>query len=187
MNKIKSKLHLKLHSTILSTTAFIGLFSLIPQPVNAQQISPTTSFWNKIFKPSRRDPEPPIKPRKGSSRGPVCLISPDAPAQTRIIWNTKPFFLWKGDIKKIAVGISGSKEYLKTQIVTGSQKANYTGRPLEPSKTYRWSISLSDLDTASYTMFVPFKIMSAPQRNRIGAELRLIERLYKDKGTEKIA
>ena len=187
MNKIKSKLHLKLHSTILSTTAFIGLFSLIPQPVNAQQISPTTSFWNKIFKPSRRDPEPPIKPRKGSSRGPVCLISPDAPGKTRIIWNTKPFFLWKGDIKKIALGIYGSKEYLKTQIVTGSQKANYTGRPLEPGKTYRWSISLSEVDTASYTMFVPFKIMSAPQRNRIGAELRLIERLYKDKGTEKIA
>ncbi|MEM7717231.1 MAG: DUF928 domain-containing protein, partial [Cyanobacteria bacterium P01_A01_bin.68] len=179
MNKIKSKSNLnlksKLRSTILSATAFIGLFSLIPQPVNAQQISPITSFWNKIFKPSRRDPEPPIKPRKGTARPgkPICLISPDAPAQTRIIWNTKPFFLWKGDIRKIAVGIPGSKEYLKTQIITGSQKANYTGRPLEPGKTYRWLIFLSDLDTASYTMFVPFKIMSAPQRNRIGAELRL--------------
>ena len=56
MNKIKSKLNLKLRSTILSTTAFIGLFSLVIQPVNAQQISSTTSFWNKIFKPSRRDP-----------------------------------------------------------------------------------------------------------------------------------
>ena len=189
MNKIKSKLNLKLRSTILSTTAFIGLFSLIPQPVNAQQISPTTSFWNKIFKPSRRDPEPPIKPRKGSSRGPVCLISPDTPAQTRIIWNTKPFFLWKGDIEKIAVGIPGSKKYLKTQIVTGSQNANYTGRSLEPGKTYRWSISLSELESASYTMFVPFKIMEAPQRNRIGAELRLIEKLQKNKGAdaEKIA
>ena len=189
MNKIKSKLNLKLRSTILSTTAFIGLFSLVIQPVNAQQISSTTSFWNKIFKPSRRDPEPPINPRKGTSRPgkPICLISPDAPSQTRIIWNTKPFFLWKGDIKKIAVGNVGSKKYLKTQIVSRKQSVNYTGEPLEPGKTYRWSISLSDLDTASYTMFVPFKIMSAPQRNRIGAELRLIEKLHKDKSPEKIA
>ena len=29
--------------------------------------------------------------------------------------------------------------------------------------------------------------MSAPQRNRIGAELRLIEKLHKDKSPEKIA
>ena len=175
MNKIK----LKLRSSILSATALIGLFSLAPQAVYAQTISSKLAF--------RKDPEPPIKPVKGTSRGPFCLISPDAPGKTRIVWNTKPFFLWKGDIKKLAVGISGSKEYLKTQIVTGSQKANYTGRPLEPGKTYRWSISLSEVDTASYTMFVPFKIMSAPQRNRIGAELRLIERLHKDKSTEKIA
>jgi len=187
MNKIK----LKLRSSILSATAFISLFSLTPQPVYAQTISPTSGFWDKIFKPTRRDPEPPIKPRKGTSRPgkPMCLISPDAPAQTRIIWNTKPFFLWKGDIEKIAVGIPRSKQYLKTQIVTGSQNVNYTGRPLESGKTYRWSISLSKLENASYTMFVPFKIMEAPQRNRIGAELRLIEKLQKNKGAdaEKIA
>ena len=99
MNKIK----LKLRSSLLSVTAFISLFSLTPQPVYAQTISPTLGFWNKIFKPSRRDPEPPIKPLKGTSRPgkPICLISPDAPSQTRIIWNTKPFFLWKGDINKV--------------------------------------------------------------------------------------
>jgi hypothetical protein len=185
MNKIKSILR----SSILPATAFISLFSLTPQPVYAQQISPTTSFWNKIFKPSRRDPEPPIKPRKGTSRPgkPICLISPDAPSQIRIIWNTKPFFLWKGDIKKIAVGIPGSKEYVKTQIVTGSQNANYTGEPLEPGKTYRFLIFLSELESASPTGFVPFKIMEAPQRNRISAELRLLERLQKNKGAENIA
>ncbi|MBV6622705.1 MAG: DUF928 domain-containing protein [Rivularia sp. (in: Bacteria)] len=190
MNKIQSKLNLKLRSSILSATALISLFSLTPQPVYAQRISPTTSFWNKIFKPSRRDPEPPIKPRKGTSRPgkPICLISPDAPSQTRIIWNTKPFFLWQGDIKKVAVGIPGSKE-LKTQIVTGNQNLNYTGEPLEPGKTYRFLIFLSELESASPTGFVPFKIMEAPQRNRIGAELKLLERLQKNKGadSEKIA
>ena len=182
MNKIQSILR----SSILSATAFINLFSLTPQPVYAQNISPITSFWNKIFKPVG-DPEPPIKPKKGGSRGPMCLIVPDAPTQTRIIYNTKPLFLWKGDIKKIAVGIPGSKEYLKTQIVTGSQNANYTGKPLEPGKTYRLSIFLSELESASPTKFVPFKIMEAPERNRIAAELRLIEKLQKNKDAEAIA
>ena len=181
MDKIKSMLR----SSILSATAFISLLSLTPQPVYAQKISPIRSFWNKIFKPVG-DPEPPIKPRKGSSRPqkPICLISPDAPSQTRIIWNTKPFFLWQGDIKKIAVGIPGNKEYLKTQIVTGNQSVNYTGKALEPGQTYRLSIILSELESASPTMFVPFKIMEAPQRNRISAELRLLERLQKNKGTD---
>lgn len=185
MNKIK----LKLRSSILSVTAFISLFSLTPQPVYAQTISPISGFWNKIFKPSRRDPEPPIKPRKGGSRPgkPMCLISPDAPSQTRIIWNTKPFFLWKGDIKKVAVGIPGSKEYLKSQIVNGNQNVNYTGEPLEPGKTYRLSIFLSELESAFPTGFVPFKIMEAPERNRIAAELRLIEQLQKNKDAEAIA
>ena len=184
MNKIQSILR----SSILSATAFINLFSLTPQPVYAQNISPITSFWNKIFKPVG-DPEPPIKPRKGTSRPqkPICLISPDAPSQTRIIWNTKPLFLWKGDIKKIAVGIPNNKEYFKTQIVTGNQSVNYTGEPLESGKTYRLSIFLSEGESASPTMFVPFKIMEAPERNRIAAELRLIEKLQKNKDAEAIA
>ncbi|MDY6900310.1 MAG: DUF928 domain-containing protein [Cyanobacteriota bacterium] len=177
MNKIKSVLR----SSILSATAFISLFSLTLQPVYAQTISLKLAF--------RKDPEPPIKPVKGTSRGPFCLISPDAPGKTRIIWNTKPFFLWKGDIKKLAVVAPGSKEYLKTQIVTGNQNVNYTGQALEPGKTYRLSIFLSELDNTSPTMFVPFKIMEAPKRNRIGAELRLLEILHKNQGAdvEKIA
>jgi hypothetical protein len=177
MNKIQSVLR----SSILSATAFISLFSLTPQPVYAQTISFKLAF--------RKDPEPPIKPVKGTSRGPFCLISPDAPGKIRTIWNTKPFFLWKGEIKKIAIGIPGSKEYLKTKIVTGNQNVNYTGQALEPGKSYRLSIFLSELDNASPTMSIPFKIMEAPKRNRIGAELRLLEILQKNQGAdvEKIA
>ncbi|MEM6404367.1 MAG: DUF928 domain-containing protein, partial [Cyanobacteria bacterium P01_D01_bin.116] len=55
--------------------------------------------------------------------------------------------------------------------------------------TYRFLIFLSELESASPTGFVPFKIMEAPQRNRIGTELKLLERLQKNKGadSEKIA
>jgi hypothetical protein len=52
---------------------------------------------------------------------------------------------------------------------------------LEPGKTYRWFIFLSELDNASPTQFVSFKVMEAPQRNRITAELKLLERLQKNK------
>lgn len=189
-----NKIQLMLRSSILSFTGFIGLFSLTPQGAYAQTTSLTPTFWNQIFKSKSKpadDPEPPIKPRKAGSRpvNQICLISPDAPSQPRIIWNTKPFFLWKGNISKIAVGIPNSKEYLKTQIVTGNQNVNYTGQTLEPGKTYRLLIFLSELDNASPTMFIPFKIMEAPKRNRIGAELKLLEILQQNQGAdaEKIA
>ncbi|MEM7553095.1 MAG: DUF928 domain-containing protein [Cyanobacteria bacterium P01_A01_bin.84] len=196
MNKIKSILNI----SILSTTTFINLVSFPPQSVDAQTLDTQTlntqtvasiiNLWNKIFKPVG-DPEPPIKPKKGGGRPgeALCLISPDKPKVTRTIWNTKPFFLWKGKISKIAIAAKGSEEYLNTQIVTGTQSVNYTGEPLKPGKTYEWSIFLSDQKNATSTMFVPFKVMEAPQRNRITAELRLLERLQKNNGadSEKIA
>ena len=79
--------------------------------------------------------------------------------------------------RKVAVGIPNSKEYLKTQIVTGNQSVNYSGEPLQPGNTYRLSIFLSEFESASPTMFVPFKILEAPQRNRITAELRAFRKI----------
>jgi Domain of Unknown Function (DUF928) len=189
MNQIR----LILHIHTLSITAFISLFSFLIQPAYSQTISPTSSFWNKIFKPAR-DPEPPIKPRKGGSRPgqSLCLISPDAPSRTRIIWNTQPLFIWRNgqspktervqkveEVKKIAVGLLDSQEYLNTQIVTGKQSINYQGEPLKPGQTYKWLIFLNQAST-SPAMFVPFQIMEAPQRNRITTELKLLERLQKN-------
>jgi Domain of Unknown Function (DUF928) len=189
-----------LRSSTLSLTTFISLFSFFIQPVYPQTISPTSSFWNKIFKPAR-DPEPPIKPRKGGSRPgqALCLISPDAPAQTRIIWNTQPLFIWKNgvsqksegvpkaaEVKKIAVVTLESEEYLNTQIVTGKQSVNYQGEPLKPGQTYKWLIFLNQ-ESISPVMFIPFQIMEAPQRNRITSELKLLERLQQNKGAEAIA
>ena len=177
---------LNLFLTSLSISIITISSFLQPIAANEVKIPPQTFSWWNIF---RRKP-----PREGTTKGSrpiksLCFISPDISSPTRIIYNTKPFFLWKGDIKKIAVGIPGNKEYLKTQIVTGNQSLNYIGEPLEPGKTYRLSIFLSELESASPTGFVPFKIMEAPQRNPISAELRLLERLQKNKGAdvEKIA
>lgn len=181
MNKIQSMLR----SSILPATAFISLFSFTPQAVYPQTISPIAAFLGQVFNKPAGDPEPPIKPVKGVSRPgkALCLISPDAPSQTRVIWNTKPLFIWKGEeVKKIAVGIPGSKEYLGTQIVTRNQTVNYIGKPLEPGQTYEWLIFLSELESASPAMLVPFQVMEAPQRNRITADLRYLERLDQRQG-----
>ncbi len=143
--------------------------------------------WQRIKKIFRR------KRRKPISRplGGICLITPEFPQSTTdnpsLTYNTKPFFLWKGDIKKIAVESNGNKQHLKTQTVTGTQNVNYKGEPLQPGNTYTLSIFLSERKDASRTMFVPFKIVETSQRNRISAELKLLERLHKNKGKEAIA
>lgn len=172
-----SKLNLFLSNLSISIITISSF--LHPISVTEGQTPQQTFSWMNIF---RRKP-----PREGTIKGArpekaLCLISPEAGSQ--VIWNTKPFFLWKGDINKIAVGIPGSKEYLKTQIVTGNQSINYTGQPLEPGKTYRWLIFLSELESASPTRFVPFKIMEAPQRNLITGELKRLEILQKSKGAD---
>ena len=170
-----------------------GVASMLVFPVSsttAETASPQTieelTSWESVKKIFRRRRRRPISRPIAQ----ICLIAPE-PTQEKpstLVYNTKPFFLWKGNISKIAVGIP-NKEYLKTQIVTGNQSVNYTGQALEPGKTYRLSIFLSELDNASPTMFIPFKIMEAPKRNRIGAELKLLEILQQHKGAdaEKIA
>lgn len=178
-------------SLLLASIASILVFptlSITPEATLAQTIQPT--YWQRVKDIFRRKRRKPIS-RPLSS---ICLISPEPPERKKakpstLVYNTKPLFLWKGDIKKIAVGIPNNKEYLKTQIVTGNQSLNYTGEALEPGNTYRWLIFLSELDNASPAMFVPFKIIEAPQRNRITAELKRLEILQKNKGAdaEKIA
>ena len=165
--------------SIITISSFLQPISVAEGQIPQQ----TLSWWN-IFrrKPPREETPKTSRPSKA-----LCLISPNAASQ--LLWNTKPLFLWKGDINKIAVESPGNKEYLGTKIVTGNHSVNYTGQPLEPGKTYRWLIFLSELESASPTRFVTFKIMEAPERNRITAELKRLEILQKNKGAnaEKIA
>lgn len=179
-------------STSFRTLLLTGVVSmlvfptlLITEATSAETVQITN--WQRvkeIFRRKRRKPT--SRPLRG-----ICLITPEFPQSTTdnpsLIYNTKPFFLWKGKIKKIAVESNGNKQHLKTQIVTENQSVNYKGEPLQPGKKYTLSIFLSERKDANRAMFVPFKIMEASQRNRISAELRLLERLHKNKGKEAIA
>ena len=172
--------------TSIASILFCSTLLIVEETTSAQTAQ--INYWQYLKKIFRRKRRKPISRPLNS----ICLISPESPERAKVItptlvYNTKPFFLWKGDIKKIAVGIPNNKEYFKTQIVTGNQSVNYTGEALESGKTYRLSIFLSEGESASPTMLVPFKIMEAPQRNQIAAELTLLEKSQKNKGTEAIA
>lgn len=175
-------------SLLLTSVVSILIFptlSITPKTTSAQTAQ--INYWQRFKEIFRRKRRKPISRPSNA----VCLITPEFPkpftGNPPLVYNTKPFILWKGDIKKIAIENFGSKEYLKTQIVTGTQKVNYTGQALQAGNTYRLSIFLSELKDAYPTQFVPFKIMETPQRERINAELNHLERIHKNDGKETIA
>ena len=160
-------------------------FSITPETTSAKTAKIT--YWQRLKEIFRR------KRRKPISRpiAQICFVTPEdrLDRNLTLVYNTKPFFLWNGNIKKVAVGIPGSQEYLKTKVVTETQSINYKGESLEPGKTYKLLIFLSTTKNASPTKFVPFKIMQAPERNQIAADLNRLEKSQKSKGAdlEKIA
>lgn len=185
-----------LHSSILVLTTLASSLTPVSSVLHAQSIPVKNSFWDIIFK-RLEDPEPPVKPVKGTSRPttkPACLISPDYPSQTRKIWNTKPLFLWQGEVKKIGVMQfpnnsfkSNKNEYLWTKVTKGVDKITYAEKPLIPGETYAWIIFASEQKNASPIKRVRFKIVDSKQHQLISRELRLLEAQLKKKKADKEA
>ncbi|MEI2579170.1 hypothetical protein [Scytonema sp. PRP1] len=170
-------------SAILFSVAGISVPALSNQPVNTNKTPTRQSFsWAK-FSEIIFSKKPPIKPRTGGSRPTQvsCMISPEKSDVTTIVWSERPLFIWQGSVQKIAVRPEGSEQDLWSQPVTGRQSINYTGKALQPGQTYEWIVNSS--------MFVPFQVMEAQQRDRITSELKTLENQLKAKGvdTEAIA
>lgn len=165
---------------LLSTLVILAtIFTIVPnqaQSVKKNSIQPTFSWTN--FSLALFSKKPPIQPRKGVSRDPVfiCMISPDAPTEGRIVWSDRPIFIWKGAVQKIAVRISGSEKDLWSKTVAGTQRINYTGKALQPGQTYDWLVFE---DKSSYKS-VHFQVMDA-QRDRITTDLNTLENQRKAK------
>jgi hypothetical protein len=171
-------------SALLSATAFNFLPPKVHLATHAQTTQrKQTSFWERIAQIILREPEPPIKPRKGGSR-PIemlCMVSPDAPQQTRIVWSDRPLFVWQGNVKKIAIRQQGKEEEMWNPNVLGTKHISYTGTPLQPGQTYQWLVYPNTSSPISPT-FVSFQVMEAPQRNQITNELTKLEAQLKAKG-----
>ncbi len=168
-----TKLHLVLLSIGISAITFVEapLHSNIDNTALAQGFS-----WGKIFQ-SIFSPQPPIQPRKGGSRGDICMVSPDLSGEPRLVWSDKPLFLWRGNFQKI--GISSSKELVETNIfprqISKQNDITYDGEPLKPGQNYYWWLAVGN----SPNGFIPFKVMEPQQRQRIANELQKLEQQQK--------
>ncbi len=174
-----------LPTLLLSATAFSTL-STLPNQASAKKTPPQQTFsWKSISQMIVFSKKPPVQPRKGGSRPTVniCMVSPDAPLERRIVWSDRPVFIWLGPVQKIAVRPAGSGEYLWSQTVAGMQSTNYTGKALQPGQTYEWLVFGGE----SPNTFVSFQLMDAQQRDRITAELKTLENQLKAKGSNKEA
>jgi hypothetical protein len=163
-----------LSRVILSSLVFSTLAILPNQAVIAQKNpQKPASFWSNISQLLFSN-KPPVKPRKGGSRpiDSICMVSPDAPSETRIIWSDRPLFAWQGKVKIIKVTDLNNNTVIFSKNVENTQQFTYTGEPLQPGQTYKLDIFLGEESAAA---FVKFQIMESEQRNSITAELKTLE------------
>jgi hypothetical protein len=154
----------------------LGSLPLLHWKVVNAEIPPTESLsWTNILQAATK--KPPVPPRKGRRPGDyVCIISPNAPDGTRVVWSDRPLFLWRGKVSKIAVRRQGYTAYLWSKTITGTESATYSGKALQPGQTYEWVVN--------NTMFVPFQVMKAQPRQQIAQELTSLENQLQAKGID---
>ncbi|MEA5504701.1 hypothetical protein VB735_16595 [Halotia wernerae UHCC 0503] len=149
---------------------------ILPDKIVAAEQTESPSLWVKIYRSLLKRKEPPVEPRNGGSRplGTVCMISPDAPPVTRIVWSDRPLFLWHGEATTIEVMTVDEKIKLWDKTVNKIQDITYTGEPLQLGKTYKWVVNSNQ--------FVTFKIIDKQERDRITQDLQNIENKLKSTG-----
>jgi hypothetical protein len=167
-----------LSRVILSSLVFSTLAILPNQGVIAKENpQKPASLWSNISQLLFSN-KPPVKPRKGGSRpgnpeiNNVCIISPDAPSDTRIIWSDRPLFVWQGTVTKIQLTSPSNNTVIFSENVENTQQFTYTGEPLQPGQTYKLDIFLGEENPA---VFVKFQIMESEERDSITAALKTLE------------
>lgn len=180
--------YMKSYNLMLSCLMLSGAFALVPtlpNQVSYAENSPTevALSWDGIFnKPNK----PPVGSGEGGRRPAVnvCMVTPGNVGDSKIIWSDRPLFLWQGRFSKI--GLASSVEANQTTfwnqpITRGQNSANYTGKPLQPGKTYYWWFAVGK----SPTGFVEFQVMKPQERQKISNSLRKLEQ--QEKNPEKLA
>jgi len=109
-----------------------------------------------------------------------CMISPDEPSVPRVVWSDRPLFVWKGNINKIDVIQDSTSKTLWSQTVDETAYQIYTGKPLHPGQIYQLWVFVGDSPNHPVT-FIQFQIMESQRRDRITAELQVLENQLKAK------
>jgi len=119
------------------------------------------------------------KKQRPISRGDLCLVSPNG-----TMYSSQPLFLWKGQLKKIAVSKAGSKynNFWNKDISESKNLAIYTGeKALQPGIVYEWKGFIADDPTIS----AKFQVMNEQQRQVITDELNILEKRLQREGVNK--
>lgn len=138
--------------------------------------------WGELL-----EKQPPRDDPPGGSRGDVCPIAPAVPVEVRVIWITRPLFLWRGSMGRLEVRPQGSQQALWSQTVTeGQSSVLYNGEALQPGLSYDW-VSFDERDRPQFR--VTFQVMAGEERDRISGDLNRLQAQLQQEGAtaEKIA
>ncbi len=171
----------KLSSTLFFLMLPPGLIVLgwwLTSPVIEGAIARPRSSWQSVFL-NWFSQEPKDRGSGGNSGGRpsanLCLITPDVNA---VLWNTTPIFVWQGNYRDIGVRQVGADAAFWGATATGSnqttQQLAYTGKALEPGKTYEW-VFFVDANRRSPLRPVRFTLMPAQERTEMTKNLRSFE------------
>jgi hypothetical protein len=104
------------------------------------------------------------------------------------IWSDRPLFLWQGTAPNIEIRLYSpfnpdrEQELLWSQTIstesqtTQVQSVPYTGGALQPGQSYDWELVIfSSEERVLKKMRHTFQVMELPERDRLAAELAVIE------------
>ncbi|MUG97660.1 hypothetical protein F7734_37230 [Scytonema sp. UIC 10036] len=139
---------------------------LITPEITIGQTRTYVSSWSDVFHwlVKRKKQRPISRDPKRS----LCLVTPNEK-----IYSTQPLFLWKGNLKKIAVSkVRSDNNFWSLSDVEQKNLAIYTGETLQPGSSYEWKGFLGD----NPTIFSTFQIMDEQERQVITNELKILEK-----------
>ncbi|NJL09549.1 MAG: hypothetical protein HC908_03100 [Calothrix sp. SM1_7_51] len=180
---------MKIYNLMLSGLMLSGIFALVPSLPNQVSHAENSSTeevdlsWNSLLK---RPNKPPVGSARGGRRpiANICMVTPGNVGDTTIIWSDRPLFLWQGKLSKIGLASTPDARqstFWNQKSTSKQQSANYTGKPLQPGKTYYWWFALGQ----SPVEFVQFQVMKPEQRQEIANNLQKLEQ--QEKNPEKLA
>ncbi|MGD1700094.1 hypothetical protein [Dapis sp. BLCC M229] len=181
----------KLNSLLFCLSLTIAIFgtSSIIKAQNIPENNRTNDPWEKVFQDSfyRSDEDPPVTPKDGATRnGSFCLVSPGLIEVEGKIWNTRPTFIWQGQLQLIEIRPANSQQVLWAEKVQDNQQIIiYNGESLKPGNTYYWRIYDSSASEYSFpTLRITFRVMDVLERQVITQELEKLDtRLKQAKAT----
>ena len=189
---------------------FTAVLLVVGYPVTSRVIAQQTS-WDSVFKsflpeseeppvsqpggaqarqpqPGNQDNEPPVYQPGGTRGGFACFVTPLPPkpnnAPPTEIWNNRPLFAWKGDVRQLEVYSEAEGELIWKQLVkSGTNHISYTGEPLKSGATYILNLyETSDPEYAHLTKIeLDFKVIDAKEYEQITQDLNQLQAEHQQK------